>query len=102
MSNPKDSIDFEINCVFWNNERTKENKWKIVDDASGKCSISPDLLNIKVENNEVCIDDEKGEAFRISDGQKQTLDYKETKKIRDERIKTRKIKELEDNGEKAI
>ena len=99
MSNPK----FEIECVMWNNAREKENKWEIVDDASGSYSMVPDLANIKVESNTICLDEKRGEAYRVVEGQKQTLDYKKTEKIRDNREKTGKtIKKATEREENVI
>ena len=83
MSNSK--LDIEISCMMWNNAREKENKWKIVDDASGAYSMVPDLTNIKVENNTICIDDEKKDAYRVVDGKKQVLDYKKASETRNNR-----------------
>ena len=82
MSNP----EFEIECVMWNNERSRDNKWEIVDDDKGSYQMVPDLANIKVEKHEVRINDK--EAVRVVNGRKQNLDYKKTLKTRDNRQRT--------------
>ena len=82
MSNP----EFEIECVMWNNERSRDNKWEIVDDDKGSYQMVPDLANIKVEKHEVRINDK--EAVRVVNGRKQNLDYKKTLKTRENRQRT--------------
>lgn len=97
MSNP----EFEIECVMWNNEKVKENKWEIVDDASGSYTMFPDLANIKVENHEVIIKDK--EAYRVVKGQKQMLDYKKTAKDREYRQRAgRTIRRVADQREENV
>ena len=99
MSSPK----FEIECVMWNNERSKENKWEIVDDASGSYTMFPDLANIKVENNTICVDDKRGEAYRVVDGKRQNLDYNKTSKNRANRQRTgRTIRKVADQREENV
>lgn len=82
MSNP----EFEIECVMWNNERSRDNKWEIVDDDKGSYQMVPDLANIKVEKHEVKINDK--EAVRVVNGREQNLDYKKTLKTRENRQRT--------------
>lgn len=82
MSNP----EFEIECVMWNNERSRDNKWEIVDDDKGSYQMVPDLANIKVEKHEVRINDK--EAVRVVNGRKQNLDYKKILKTRENRQRT--------------
>lgn len=84
MSNP----EFEIECVMWNNERTRDNKKKIVVNDNGSYQMVPDLANIRVENSTICIDDKKAEAYRVVNGRKQNLNYKEIAKTREDRQRT--------------
>lgn len=99
MSNP----EFEIECVMWNNERSRDNKWEIVDDAKGSYQMVPDLANIRVENSTICVDDKRGEAYRVVNGRKQTLDYKKTSKARENRQKTRRtIRRVTDQREENV
>ena len=82
MSNP----EFEIECVMWNNERSRDNKWEIVDDDKGSYQMVPDLANIKVEKHEVKINDK--EAVRVVNGREQNLVYNKLLKTKEYRQRT--------------
>ncbi|MBQ3414560.1 MAG: hypothetical protein IJH39_04265 [Clostridia bacterium] len=92
MSNPK----FEIECMMWSNTKEK-NKWEIVDDENGSYKMVPDLVNLRVEENPIIIDEEKATAYRIINGEKQNMEYKNAQKIKKDRIeqgkRVQKVKE---------